>query len=371
MGVMTTSTHAHDDIILMAHGGGGALTRKIIDELILVELGNPILNKLDDGACLSIPESELVLTTDSYVVDPVFFPGGDIGRLAVSGTINDLAMQGAEPRYMSLGLIIEEGFPIRDLKRIIRSVKNVSEETGVLIVTGDTKVIGRVQGSAQPPESFRQNEQNGVQGFRVQDERKGGIFINTTGLGVRRPGVDVAVSNALPGDTVIITGSMGDHGMAVMNIREGLQLESQLLSDVAPLWNMIGHLLETVGSIHCLRDPTRGGVAAALCDIADASSCGIRIRESVLPVKDEVKGACSILGLDPLNVANEGKALVVCDGSDADRVLEVLHSHPLSREARVIGKVVAEQAGVVLLETKIGGERIVDVPMGEDLPRIC
>lgn len=347
---MTTSTYGHDNIILMAHGGGGTLTRKIIDEIILAELGNPILNRLDDGACLSVPESELVLTTDSYVVDPVFFPGGDIGKLAVSGTINDLAMQGAEPRYMSLGLIIEEGFSISDLKRIIRSVKNVSEEAGVLIVTGDTKVVDRCPSASQ---------------------RRSSIFINTTGIGVRRPGTDVAVSNAQPGDEVIVTGTIGDHGMTVMNLREGLQLKSALISDVAPLWGMIGPLLEAVPRIHCLRDPTRGGVAAALCDIANASSCGIRIRESELPIKNEVQGTCSILGFDPLNVANEGKAVIVCAGSDSARVLEVLRSHSLGREARVIGKVIGEPAGVVLLETKVGGERIVDMPTGEDLPRIC
>ncbi len=342
---MTTDTHDSDDIILMAHGGGGALTGNIIKDIILQELGNEILDKLDDGACLTIPESELVLTTDSYVVDPIFFPGGDIGKLAVCGTVNDMAMQGAEPKYISLALILEEGLPIRDLKTIIHSVKEESAGSNVLVVTGDTKVVERGKG--------------------------GGVFINTTGIGVRQPEVDVAVSNAKPGDAVIVTGTIGDHGMAIMNLREGLQLKSQLTSDVASMWSMIKPLLDDVPNIHCLRDPTRGGVAAALCDIAEASSCSVRIRESALPVKQEVNGACSILGLEPLNVANEGKVVIICDGTDTTAVVRALHSHPLGQEACVIGNIVADPADLVILETRTGGERIVTIPAGEDLPRIC
>ncbi|MFC1497994.1 hydrogenase expression/formation protein HypE [Verrucomicrobiota bacterium] len=342
-----------DDTILMGHGGGGLLTRSIIDEIILRELGNPILEALDDAACLEIPESKIAMTTDSFVVDPIFFPGGDIGSLAVCGTVNDLAMQGAEPRYLSLGLIIEEGLPVNHLEQIIKSVGNTAKESDVLIVTGDTKVVEKSRASED------------------RSSRRGGIFINTTGIGVRASEINVAVSNAQPGDAVIVTGSIGDHGIAIMNMREGLKLESDLMSDVAPLWGMIGPLLNEVPTLHCLRDPTRGGLAAALCDIADSSSVGIRLSEQLLPVKNEVRGTCNILGLDVLNVANEGKAIIVCADDDSALILEHLRANPLGREACVIGRVVTEPEGTVLLETVLGGERIVSVPAGEDLPRIC
>ncbi|MFH0952821.1 MAG: hydrogenase expression/formation protein HypE [Verrucomicrobiota bacterium] len=332
-------------IVLLSHGGGGRRTKQLLKEVVLPSIMNPILARLDDGACLSVPESDLVLTTDSYVVRPIFFPGGDIGKLAVCGTINDLAMQGGEPRYLSLALILEEGLPLEDLQKIIASVGKTAGEAGVKIVTGDTKVVERGSG--------------------------GGIYINTAGLGVRKPGVDTHVANAKPGDAVIVTGTIGDHGIAVMSAREGLAFESKLVSDVAPLWNMVQALLGAVPSIHCLRDPTRGGLASALNDIAEASSVGIRLKESALRVKNEVRGACGLLGLDPLNVANEGKAVVVCARQDSTRTLAVLRSHPLGLEASVVGEVVERHAGQVVLETAIGGERIVDVPSGEDLPRIC
>jgi hydrogenase expression/formation protein HypE len=306
---------------------------------------NPILARLDDGACLSVPESDLVLTTDSYVVRPIFFPGGDIGKLAVCGTINDLAMQGAEPRYLSLALILEEGLPLEDLEKIIASVGKTASEAGVKIVTGDTKVVERGSG--------------------------GGVFINTAGLGIRKAGVDTHVANAKPGDTMIVTGTIGDHGIAVMSAREGLEFESKLVSDVAPLWDLVRVMLDAVPDIHCLRDPTRGGLASAVNDIAESSSVSIRLRESAIRVRDEVRGACGLLGLDPLNVANEGKAVVVCSRQDSCRVLEVLRSHRLGSETCIIGEVVARHAGQVVLETTLGGERIVDVPSGEDLPRIC
>ncbi len=338
-----------NDIIVMAHGGGGMLTRKLIDELLVVELDNPILATLDDGACLSVPEQDLVMTTDSYVVEPLFFPGGDIGKLAVCGTINDLAMQGAEPRYLSLGLILEEGLPIRSLEKIIKSLAQACRDVGVSVVTGDTKVVQH-HGRAGKPS---------------------GMFINTTGLGVRVPNVNVSVSNASPGDAVIITGPIGDHGIAVMNAREKLRLESGLISDVAPLWGMTRSLLEAVPALQCLRDPTRGGCAASLCDIALASSCSIRIRERDLPVRDEVSGACSLLGLDPLEVANEGKALVVCPGAKAELAITTLRGTPAGAEARIIGEIVEGPSGLVILETRAGGERVVTIPLGESLPRIC
>lgn len=332
-----------NDVILLAHGGGGVRTQALIRGIILRRLGNPILDKLDDSACLTIPESELAFTTDSYVVNPIFFPGGDIGKLAACGTINDLAMQGAEPRYLSLGLILEEGLPLRDLDLVIASLAEVLAQTGVRVVTGDTKVVERGKGN--------------------------GIFINTSGIGVRLPGTDVHVGNARPGDAVIVTGTLGDHGAAVMSKR--LNLASGLVSDVAPLWDLVAPLLREIPALHCLRDPTRGGVAAAVCDIAAISGVGIRLAESALPVRPEVLGICQLLGLDPLNAANEGKALVVCPQAEADRALRLLRAHPLGREAAMIGAVTAGPVGLAILDTAAGGERIIQMPLGEDLPRIC
>lgn len=335
-----------NDIIMMGHGGGGAMTGSLINGLIMRELGNPILEKLDDSACIEMPGEGLVFTTDSYVIDPIFFPGGDIGMLSVCGTANDLAMQGAEPRYMSLGLIIQEGFSMSDLEKIISSIGETARSAGVAIVTGDTKVI----------------ENRGD---------KGGIFINTSGVGAGRPGVDVSASNAKEGDMIIVSGTLGDHGIAVMNEREGLGLKSGLASDVAVLWPMVNALLEAVPDIHCLRDPTRGGLAAALCDIATKSGCSIRIREHDLPIRDEVRGVCGLLGLDPLNVANEGKAVIVCPGDKADKALGILRDSVTGKDACAVGEVVSGGIGRVVMKTCAGGERIVDVLAGLDLPRIC
>ena len=335
-----------EDIVLMGHGGGGKMTASLISELIVRELGNPILDRLDDGACISVPGRELVFTTDSYVIEPLFFPGGDIGRLSVCGTINDLVMQGARPLYLSLALIIQAGLPMSELERIVISIRDAADEVGVKVVTGDTKVV--------------ENSSKG-----------GGIFINTAGIGVRIAGVDVSADNAEPGDAVIVTGTVGDHGVAVMNERESLGMESSLKSDAAPLWGMIGDLLDVVPAIHCLRDPTRGGVTAAVCDIAGKSGCLIRLFEDSLPVKREVKGACSLLGLEPLSVANEGKAVIVCAGNDRDLVLNSLRKHPMGSDAAVIGEGAEGRQGRVVMRTMAGGERLVDVPAGEDLPRIC
>jgi len=357
------------DVVLLAHGGGGLMTRKLIEEVILGELENPILKRMDDAACISIAETELAMTTDSYVIDPVFFPGGDIGYLAVCGTVNDLAMQGAEPRFLSLALIIEEGFRIDDLKRIIGSVGKAARSSGVSIVTGDTKVIERSRRYGGPDAAL--SAMAGGQAGGEWRAGEPGIFLNTTGIGARLAGVDVSVTNAKPGDVIIITGTMGDHGMAIMNTREGLKLSSDLASDVQPLWSLIKPVLDAVPDIHCMRDPTRGGVAAAVCDIARSSGVCIRLSEKSLPVKPEVLGSCSILGLDPLNVANEGKAILVCAEKDLVVVLEILRAHPAGRESCAIGKVIDAPGGMVLLETTAGGERIVDVPTGEDLPRIC
>ncbi|MDP8217180.1 MAG: hydrogenase expression/formation protein HypE [Candidatus Theseobacter exili] len=335
----------NEDLILLAHGGGGSLSKKLIGEVIIPEFHNQILEKLDDGACLTVPELEIVFTTDSYVVDPLFFPGGDIGKLAACGTINDLAMEGAQPKYMSLGLILEEGLLISDLRKVLCSMSKVLKETGVKIVTGDTKVVERGRGS--------------------------GIYINTSGLGVRKQGVNAAVSNAKLGDAVILTGSIGEHGMAVMGQREGLNFKSSIESDVAPLCDLIRILLETVPEVHCLRDPTRGGVSAALNDIASSSGTGIEIQQKRVPLKDNVIGACNLLGLDPMQVANEGKAIVVCAESSSESAINCLRNNELGKDACIIGRVVSGHAGTVLVETGIGGIRILDIPSGESLPRIC
>lgn len=338
-----------DNIVLLSHGGGGLRTRRLIEDIMLRHLGNPILEQMDDGACISMQEHDLVFTTDSYVVSPPFFPGGNIGTLAACGTVNDLAMQGAEPKYLSFGLILQEGFAISGLDRIVESLAASCARAGALVVAGDTKVI----------------ERNGKKG--TSD-----IFINTSGIGAQLAGVNVHVSNAQPGDAVIITGHVGDHGVAVLSGRDkGFGLQTGIASDVAPLWELIGPLLRSVPGIHCLRDPTRGGVAAALCDMAERSKVRIRIRQADLPVRKEVRGACDLLGLDPLNVANEGKALVLCSRAGAKKALASLRSHPLGKDAAIIGVVEPASRGMVVLETGLGGERIVEPPLGEDLPRIC
>lgn len=335
-----------EPVILLSHGGGGTRTRRLIDDLVVRHLGNPVLARMDDAVLLPPPLRELVFTTDSYVVDPLCFPGGDIGRLAACGTINDLVMQGGEPRYLSLALILEEGLSLALLDQVLGSMAAVLRETGLQVVTGDTKVVERGRGS--------------------------GIFINTAGIGERWPGVDGGVQNARPGDAVILTGTMGDHGIAVMSRREGVRFDSAVMSDVAPLWGLMRPVFERhAAAIHGLRDPTRGGVAAALCDIAGRSGAGIRIREPHIPVRPDVQAACRLLGLDPLNVANEGKAVVICAASDAAAVLGCLRAHPLGRAAAVIGEVCAEPRGMVVLHTSGGGQRVIEAPSGEDLPRIC
>lgn len=331
--------------ITLAHGGGGNRSRELVDDLVLHHFGNPVLNRLDDAAILDWSSEGLAFTTDSYVVDPVFFPGGSIGTLAACGTINDLVMQGAVPKYLSMGMILEEGLPIADLDRILKDLAQVLSENDVLLVTGDTKVVERGKGS--------------------------GIYINTAGIGIRPDGRDTSVSNAKEGDQVILTGTMGDHGIAVMSVRKGLNLKSDLESDVASLSGMMLGLLEQVPDVHCLRDPTRGGVAAGVCEIARESNVGILLRENALPVRKQVRGACSLLGFDPLVLANEGKALIVCPSARTQQALAFLQSHPQGENAAVIGEIVAEYPQTVVLETAVGGRRVVETPSGEDLPRIC
>lgn len=320
-------------------------SKQLIHDMIVRHLGNPVLNELDDGACIASPGENLVFTTDSYVVRPLFFPGGDIGKLAVCGTVNDLAMMGAEPRFLSAGLILEEGLPLADLERVLISMRATLDSVGAKVITGDTKVVER--GMA------------------------GGMFVNTAGIGVRLAGIDTRVANARPGDAVIVSGTLGDHGAAVISCREGINLESNLQSDVAPLWPMIGPLLRKGLDIRCLRDPTRGGLAAALCDIAEASGAGIRLIERELPVRKEVRGVCDLLGLDILNMACEGCAVIVCGAECAEQALELLRSSQLGKNAKLVGRISKQSPGLVVLETEIGGERLVEMTMGEELPRIC
>ena len=345
MNTVGPDSYSERDVVLLSDGGGGTRTRSLIERFITKHLANPVLARLDDAACLTLPARDIAFTTDSFVVKPIFFPGGDIGLLAACGTINDLAMQGAEPKYLSLGLILEEGLPLRDLDCVMQSMGRILSQTGVTVVTGDTKVVERGSGA--------------------------GISINTSGIGIRRPLEDVHVSRAKASDVIIVTGPIGDHGLAVLSCREGLTFDSNLVSDVAPLWSMIAPLLEKPGLVHCLRDPTRGGVAGALHDMAEASRVCIRIEEKLIPVRRDVAGACRMLGLDVLNVANEGKAVIVCPEAAEDEVLQTLRTSPLGREACVIGRIETEPAGVVLLKTSAGGERIIEPPSGEDLPRIC
>ncbi len=332
-----------DDIITLAHGGGGIRTQQLLQDIVFAQMDMPV--RLDDSACIAMEAGIMAMTTDSYVVSPLFFPGGDIGMLAACGTINDLAMQGARPTHISLALILEEGTLIVDVRRAIESFLSICKETGVVLATGDTKVVERGKGN--------------------------GIFINTTGIGSVLPDVDVYVGNAQPGDSVIVSGTIGDHGIAILSSRKEMGIKTSLNSDVAPLWFMIEQLLSEAPSVHCLRDPTRGGIAAALCDIASASQVGIRFAEQTVSTLPQVDGACDLLGLDVFSVANEGKALIVCSPEDEQKALAVLRNHPLGTNASVIGTIVQEHPGMVVCETRFGGERIVDMPSGENLPRIC
>ncbi len=332
--------------VLLAHGGGGRLTQMLIERMFVPAFHNPALETLHDGAVLEIGNARLAFTTDSFVVSPLFFPGGDIGELAVNGTINDLAMCGARPLYLSLSLILEEGFPMEDLWRVVRSVQGAAEKAGVSVVTGDTKVVDRGKGD--------------------------GVFINTTGLGLIPPGIRVSPRLARPGDVVLINGAIAVHGIAILSVREGLEFETTLESDTAPLNGLVEALLEAVGpEVHVLRDPTRGGLSSALNEIASTARVGIELEEATIPIWDEVKGACEILGLDPLYVANEGKCLAIVAPQAAEVALEAMRSHPLGREAAIIGRVVKEHPGSVILRSRVGGKRVVDMLSGEQLPRIC
>ncbi|MEZ4526330.1 MAG: hydrogenase expression/formation protein HypE [Desulfobacterales bacterium] len=334
------------DKISLDHGSGGKISHSLISKIIAPVFDNPALSRLDDGAVLDIGGKRLAFSTDSYVVDPIFFPGGNIGELAVNGTVNDIAMCGAVPLYLSAALIMEEGFPLTELKRILQSMKEAAEEAGVFIVTGDTKVVPK--GAADK------------------------IFINTAGVGLIPEGVDVTGSNARAGDQILLSGTMADHGMTVLTQREGLRFETPIQSDTAPLNHMVKKITEKFGKkIHVLRDPTRGGVGTALNEIASASRAGIRIHEEKLPVNPAVAGICELLGFDPLYVANEGKMLVFVSPDSAGEVLELIRAEKYGKDACFIGEVIADHPGKVFLQTRIGGTRMVDMLTGEQLPRIC
>lgn len=331
--------------VLIAHGGGGTLSQQMIQKMFLSQFKNDLLEPLHDGAIFSVNGTRLAFSTDSYVVNPVFFPGGDIGELAVNGTVNDLAMCGARPLYLSVAFIIEEGLLMDDLWRVVLSMHKAAKEAGVMLITGDTKVVDKGKGDK--------------------------IFINTSGIGIIDPGIDIAPGNARPGDKIILNGPIAAHGMAIMSVREGLEFDTQIESDTAPLNGLVDAALKASHEIHVLRDPTRGGVASALNEIASSARVGIRIEEMSLPISEEVRGACEILGLDPLYVANEGKLLAFVPASAAERVLSAMRMHSRGKESVIIGEVVAEHPGVVVMKSRIGGSRVVDMMSGEQLPRIC
>ncbi len=334
-----------DTQITLSHGSGGKATHNLIEALFAATFSNPLLDKLDDGAVFSVNGARLAFTTDSYVVNPIFFNGGDIGELAVNGTVNDLAMCGAEPLYLSAGFILEEGFPIDDLKRICESMARAATLAGVTIATGDTKVVNK--GKADK------------------------LFINTAGVGVLTREVNTSAANARPGDKVILSGYIGDHGVTIMAARGELELEGDFKSDTAPLNELVKIILDVTTDVHCLKDPTRGGVATALNEIAKASDVTIAIKEDAIPVRDETRGACEILGIDPLYIANEGKLIAIVPPTVADAIVAAMRKHPLGADARVIGEVWAEPKGLVFLQTEIGGNRVVDMLVGDPLPRIC
>jgi hydrogenase expression/formation protein HypE len=336
--------------IVMGHGSGGKLTNDLIRHLFLPLFQNAPLAQLGDSAVLEIPTNggipgRLAFSTDSFVVSPLIFPGGDIGELAVNGTINDLAMSGAKPLFLSAGFILEEGLSMDTLGAVTTSLAAACQESGVQLVTGDTKVVNKGHGD--------------------------GLYINTTGIGLIPAGVDIAPHNAQPGDVVIVSGALGDHGMAILSVREGLEFETEIKSDSAPLHGLVQAMLEVTPEIHCLRDATRGGLAAALNELAAASKVGIVIEERKVPIRPAVQAACEMLGFDPMYVANEGKCVAFVPASRGEAVLAAMQAHPLGQDAVAIGQVVAEHPGLVIARTGIGGSRVVDLPAGELLPRIC
>jgi hydrogenase expression/formation protein HypE len=335
----------HHEHIVLGHGSGGKLSAQLLESVFLPAFRNPTLDKLDDQAVLDINGARLAFTTDSFVVTPIFFPGGDIGRLAINGTVNDLAMSGARPLYLAAAFILEEGLATADLRRVVDSMASAARDAGVQLVTGDTKVVNKGKGDQ--------------------------VFISTTGIGVIERPVNISANRAQPGDKIILSGYIGDHGMAILSQRENLEFEGVIESDCAALHGLVADMLDVTNDIHVLRDPTRGGVATVLNEIAGQSRVGMLLQETELPVRDTVRGACEILGLDPLFVANEGKLVAIVPPEFAERVVEKMRLHSLGRDARSIGEVTGEHPGMVLMKTEIGGTRILDTLFGEQLPRIC
>lgn len=330
--------------IVMGHGGGGQLSAELIEHLFVPAFGGGELSELADAAVLDAG-GLISFSTDTFVVRPLFFPGGNIGELAVNGTVNDVAMRGAVPRYLSVGLILEEGLPMAELGVIVESIAAAAAHAGVSIVTGDTKVVDRGHGD--------------------------GVYVNTTGIGTLRDGVDIRPQRAAPGDVVIISGTVGDHGMAIMSVREGLEFEASIVSDTAALNFMIADVLDTGADVHVLRDPTRGGLAASLNEIANAANVGVLLDERSIPVDRTVAAACEMLGMDPMYVANEGKVIAFVPPADADRVLDAMRSHPEGANATVVGEVTDTHRRMVAARTPLGSTRVVDMQVGEQLPRIC
>ncbi len=332
------------DTVVLGHGSGGRLSAELMRSIFLPAFENPVLSRLDDQAIVSVNGTRLAMTTDSFVVKPLFFPGGDIGSLAVHGTINDLAMGGAKPLFLSVAFILEEGLSIEVLRRVVNSLHTAARKAGVEIVTGDTKVVEKGSGDQ--------------------------LFINTTGIGLVPQGLELSANRARPGDKVLLSGSIGEHGITILAQREGLEFECPVESDSAPLHELVADMLQTGGAIRCMRDPTRGGVSSTLNEIAEQSRVSIRLEESAIPIRDEVCGACEMLGLDPLYVANEGKLIAIVAPEAADRVLQAMRAHPLGRNAQVIGTV-TEGPPLVTIRTALGTSRMVDMLAGDQLPRIC
>ena len=331
--------------VLLAHGGGGTLSHQLIQKMFFSQFNNPLLNQEHDGAIFEIGGTRFAFSTDSYVVQPIFFPGGNIGELAVNGTVNDLSMCGAKPLYLSCGFIIEEGFPMNELWEVVLAMKNAAEKANVQIVTGDTKVVDKGKGDK--------------------------IFINTAGIGIIQNDVQISPANCKVEDVILLNGYIADHGIAIMSARENLSFETSIKSDCAPLNSLVEKILAVSKNIHVLRDPTRGGVASALNEIAQKANVGILIEEDKIPIREEVKAACELLGFDPLYIANEGKLLAMVAEEDAGKVLNEMKKHPYGKDSTIIGKVTAENLKTVIMKTSIGSKRIVDMLSGEQLPRIC
>ncbi|HEY5431779.1 MAG TPA: hydrogenase expression/formation protein HypE [Coriobacteriia bacterium] len=333
------------DRILLSHGSGGTMMRELIEDVFIARFNDEALLRMDDAASLEVPAGRIALTTDTYVVTPRFFPGGDIGKLAVAGTVNDVATAGAVPMFLTVGFVLEEGLMVEELIRILDSMVSVAAEAGVRIVTGDTKVVERGHGD--------------------------GIYINTAGVGVVREGVDLSSSHCKPGDVVLLSGTLGDHGIAVMSVREGLSFGTDILSDAAPLNHLVGAVLDAAPDVRCFRDPTRGGLASCLNELAGASGVSMTVDENAVPVREQVRGACEMLGYDVYQVANEGKMVAIVPPEQADAALAAMRASRYGEEAAIIGQVTEGPAGRVYVQTTFGARRIMDMLVGEQLPRIC